>query len=68
MAAPESERPCPHCGEPVPAAVPICPHCGRLADESLLASGSSMRIEHVWALAAVVVVIVVVMVVVIALT
>jgi predicted amidophosphoribosyltransferase len=62
------ERLCPHCGEQTPTAVPVCPHCGRLVDESLLDSGASMRIEHVWTLAAVVVAIVVVMVVVIVLT
>jgi hypothetical protein len=61
-------RPCPHCGEPIPTTVPICPHCGRLADEALLNSGASMRIEHVWMLAAVVTAIVAVMVVVIFLT
>lgn len=63
-----ADRSCPHCGERMPAAVPICPHCGRLADEALLNSGAPMRIEHVWMLAAVVAAIVVVMVVVIFLT
>jgi predicted amidophosphoribosyltransferase len=67
MAEP-AERPCPHCGEPVPTAVPICPHCGRLVDEALLNSGASMRIEHVWILLVVVVLIGVVMAAVIALT
>ena len=67
MAEP-ADRPCPHCGEPMPTTVPICPHCGRLADESLLESGATMRIEHVWILAAVVFAIVVVMVIVIART
>jgi hypothetical protein len=52
----------------MPTTVPVCPHCGRLADEALLNSGASMRIEHVWILTAVVVAIVVVMVVVIFLT
>jgi hypothetical protein len=52
----------------MPATVPICPHCGRLADEALLNSGATMRIEHVWILLAVVVLLTVVMVVVIALT
>lgn len=64
MAEP-ADRPCPHCGKSMPTTVPICPHCGRLADEALLGSGASMRIEHVWILVAVVVVIFVVMVVVI---
>jgi hypothetical protein len=52
----------------MPTTVAICPHCGRLADEALLNSGATMRIEHVWILLAVVVLLTVVMVVVIALT
>ena len=67
MAEP-AERPCPHCGEPMPTTVAICPHCGRLVDEALLNSGATLRIEHVWILLAVVVLITVVMAVVIGLT
>ena len=63
-----ADRPCPFCSRPVPTTEPICPHCGRLVDEELLNSGSSMKIEHVWILAAVVAMITLVMVVVLALT
>jgi predicted amidophosphoribosyltransferase len=67
MTEPDS-LPCPHCNQPVPTTEPICPHCGRLVNEELLNSGATMKIQHVWILAAVVAAITVAMVIVLAMT